>query len=131
MFRLKEDGNMIGLKDSSNDRDCTRLLATRLRAQTAFSYLHGNELLMLEAASCGAHGAMASLANLAPRLLADAFDAGRETDATQQEIAALIGAFGLFEERPQDSTTLRLMALKAVPHALGIMDTHMAQLPLH
>lgn len=131
VVRLKEHGNIIGLKDSVNDRERTRLLASALRGQTAFSYLHGNELLMLEAAALGAHGAVASLANLAPRLLGGAFrraSAGEEADDAQQEIAALMGAFGLFEERPQDSTTLRLMALKAVLQALGIMDTHMAQL---
>lgn len=131
VHRLRAHGNIIGLKDSVADRERTRALAAELRGQTQFSYLHGNELLTLEAASLGAHGCVPSIANLAPRFFTAAFraaSAGNPRPADQERIAALMGAFGLFEERPQDSTTLRLMALKAVLHVLGIMEPHMAQL---
>jgi 4-hydroxy-tetrahydrodipicolinate synthase len=131
VHRLRAHGNIIGLKDSVNDRERTRALAAALRGQTQFSYLHGNELLTLEAAALGAHGCVPSIANLAPRFFTDAFRAaaaGESRPGDQERIAALMGAFGLFEEHPQDSTTLRLMALKAVLHVLGIMEPYMAQL---
>lgn len=131
VFSLREHGNIAGLKDTVNDRDRTRQLAAAFRGDSRFRYLHGNELLALEAASLGAHGCIASIANLAPQLMVSAFaraSAGEAPAADQEAIAALMPVFGLFESRPQESTTLRLMALKAVLQQFGIMDTHMAQL---
>ncbi|MBM3747916.1 MAG: dihydrodipicolinate synthase family protein [Acidobacteria bacterium] len=131
VHRLRAHGSIIGLKDSVNDRERTRELATALRGQTRFTYLHGSELLTLEAAAFGAHGCVPSIANLAPRFFSDAFAAaasGEPRPGDQERIAGLMGAFGLFEDRPQDSTTLRLMALKAVLHVLGIMEPYMVQL---
>jgi 4-hydroxy-tetrahydrodipicolinate synthase len=131
VFALREHGNIIGLKDTVNDRERTRLLAGALRGDSGFHYLHGNELLTLEAASLGAHGSVPSIANLAPRFMVDAFCRAARGDVQQADldgIAALMPAFGLFESRPQESTTLRLMALKAILQQLGVMDAHMAQL---
>jgi 4-hydroxy-tetrahydrodipicolinate synthase len=132
VLALREHGNIIGLKDSVGDRDRTRALAAELAGQgSRFCYLHGNELLMLEAAGWGAHGCIASVANFAPRFISDALRRARAGEARpedQERISALMASFGLFEPRPQESTTLRLMALKAILQAMGIMQPHMAQL---
>lgn len=133
VLALRDHGNIIGLKDSVNDLDRTLHLARSLRGETRFAYLHGNELLTIEAATAGAHGCVPSLANLAPAFMVDAWNraasgnlAAREAD--QEKIKTLMSAFSLFEERPQQSTTLRLMALKAVLSELGVMSSCMAQL---
>jgi 4-hydroxy-tetrahydrodipicolinate synthase len=131
VYRLRAHGQIIGLKDSVNDLERTRLLSRELAGQCEFTYLHGNERLTLEAASLGAHGCVPSIANLAPAFFCRAFrdaasGAPREDD--QRRIDDLMAAFGLFEETPQQSTTLRLMALKAVLECLGVMSAHMAQL---
>jgi dihydrodipicolinate synthase/N-acetylneuraminate lyase len=87
--------------------------------------------MALDAIANGAHGCVPSLANLAPRFFADAVRraaGGHPDPADQKRIESLMPAFGLLEERPQDSTTLRLMALKAILQVAGIMDPYMAQL---
>ncbi len=133
VFALRGHGNIIGLKDSVSDAERTIQLSEALRGEGAFSYLHGNELLTLEAADHGAHGCVPSLANLAPAFFAAAWKraaagdhSAREDD--QRKMAALMSSFSLFEERPQQSTTLRLMAHKAILAELGVMSAHMAQL---
>lgn len=133
VFALLRHGNIIGLKDSVADPERTRQLAAALRDEPRFSYMHGNELLSLDAAAQGAHGCVPSLANLDPSFFSAAWKRAAGGDlsareADQQRISALMSSFSLFEERPQHSTTLRLMAHKAILAELGIMSAHMAQL---
>jgi 4-hydroxy-tetrahydrodipicolinate synthase len=130
-LELREHGNIIGLKDSVSDAERTSLLAGELSGQTRFTYLHGNERLTLAAAAAGAHGCVPSIANLAPRFVCRAFRSaasGGAIEGDNQRMDGLMEAFGLFEKTPQQSTTLRLMALKAVMQSMGIMSARMVQL---
>lgn len=131
--KLRQHPNFVGIKDTVNDFARTLAILNHVRGDAGFSYLHGNELLMLAAAQAGAAGCVVSVANFAPAFMVEAWDtaASGEPGAVaryQPRIAALMKVFGLLEAKPQDSTILRLMAIKAVLEVLGIMPSHMAQL---
>ncbi|MFB3827893.1 MAG: dihydrodipicolinate synthase family protein [Bryobacteraceae bacterium] len=130
---LRRHPNFVGLKDTVNDFARTLAILGDVRGDASFSYMHGNELLALPAAAAGAAGCVVSIANFAPAFMVEAWNAaaGGAPDAIaryQPRIAALMKVFGLLEARPQDSTVLRLMAIKAALEVLGVMKSHMAQL---
>jgi 4-hydroxy-tetrahydrodipicolinate synthase len=131
--KLRRHPNFVGIKDTVNDFARTLAILGHVRGDAGFSYLHGNELLALPAALAGAAGCVVSIANFVPGFMVEAWDAAAtgETcaiDRYQPRIAALMKVFSLLEAKPQDSTILRLMAIKAVLQILGIMESHMAQL---
>lgn len=131
--KLRHHPNFIGLKDTVNDFARTLAILGQVRHDDSFSYLHGNELLALSAAQAGAAGCVVSIANFAPAFMVEAWNAASSgklhaTEQYQPRIEALMKVFGLLEAKPQDSTILRLMAIKAVLQVLGVMQSHMAQL---
>jgi len=131
--RLRDHANFVGLKDTVNDFARTLAILGNTCHDKSFSYLHGNELLALPAAAAGAAGCVVSVANFVPAFMVEAWNAARSRGSGaiaefQPRIAALMRVFGLLEAKPQDSTVLRLMAVKAVLQILGVMEAHMAQL---
>jgi dihydrodipicolinate synthase/N-acetylneuraminate lyase len=95
--------------------------------------MHGNELLALPAAAFGAAGCVVTVANMVPAMMSAAWAAAARGDLAavqryQEEISSLMPVFGLLEAKPQDSTVMRLMAIKAVLQVLGVIESHMAQL---
>lgn len=83
---------IVGLKDSSGDLERVRtLLAER---PEGFSVLMGRDTLILPALEAGADGAIATTANVAPRVVAGIYDAFRAGDRAtaarlQEELAQL------------------------------------------
>ncbi len=71
--RLAEIDNIVGIKDSTGDftNTCEYL---RLTKGMNFHVLMGRDTLIFAALCCGAAGAIASCANVAPRLTADIYD---------------------------------------------------------
>ena len=71
--RLAEIDNIFGIKDSTGDfsNTCEYL---RLTKGMNFHVLMGRDTLIFAALCCGADGAIASCANVAPRLTADIYD---------------------------------------------------------
>ena len=71
--RLAEIDNIVGIKDSTGDftNTCEYL---RLSKGMDFHVLMGRDTLIFAALCCGAAGAIASCANVAPRLTADIYD---------------------------------------------------------
>ena len=71
--RLAEIDNIVGIKDSTGDftNTCEYL---RLTKGMNFHVLMGRDTLIFAALCCGADGAIASCANVAPRLTADIYD---------------------------------------------------------
>jgi 4-hydroxy-tetrahydrodipicolinate synthase len=130
---LRRHPNFVGIKDTVNDFARTLAILDHVRRDSSFSYLHGNELLALPAAQAGAAGCVVSIANFAPAFMVEAWNAassghGDAIGNYQPRIAELMKVFGLLEAKPQDSTILRLMAIKAVLQVSGVMQSHMAQL---
>ena len=71
--RLAEIDNIVGIQDSTGDftNTCEYL---RLTKGMNFHVLMGRDTLIFAALCCGADGAIASCANVAPRLTADIYD---------------------------------------------------------
>ena len=71
--RLAEIDNIVGIKDSTGDftNTCEYL---RLTKGMNFHVLMGRDTLIFAALCCGADGAIASCAKVAPRLTADIYD---------------------------------------------------------
>lgn len=78
--RLAEIPNIIGVKDSTGDftNTCEYLRLTRSNAN--FKVLLGRDTLIFAGLCQGAAGAIASCANVAPRLVADIYDKFMEGD---------------------------------------------------
>ncbi len=131
--RLRRHPNFVGIKDTVNDFARTLAILNHVSGDASFSYLHGNEMLALPAAQAGAAGCVGSVANIAPAFMVEAWNAAARGDRDaiakyQPRMAALMKVFSLLEAKPQDSTILRLMAIKAVLQTFGVMQSHMAQL---
>ncbi len=131
--RLAAHPNIAGIKDTVSDMARTLDILARVAGRADFAYLHGNELLTVPSLLFGAGGAVPSVANFAPSVFVDAWNAARGRDIDRLKtlharIQRLMRVWGLLESRPQESTTLRLQAVKTVLEAGGICRNFMAQL---
>lgn len=131
--RLAAHPNIAGIKDTVSDLARTLDILARVGGCDGFAYLHGNELLTVPSLLFGAAGAVPSVANFAPRVFVDAFEAARARDIDKLKvlharIQRLMRVWGLIESRPQESTTLRLQAVKTVLEIGGICRNFMTQL---
>jgi len=131
--KLAEHGNIIAIKDTTSDMARVLDILERVRGRRDFSYLQGNELLAVPSITFGARGLVPSIGNFAPGLMVEAYQAAaaRETEKLsdlQARIQRLMGIFGLLEARPQQSTTLRLQAVKLILELNYICGSTMAQL---
>ncbi len=72
--RLAEIPNIVGIKDSSGDLTVTAEYIRLTRGRGGFSVLVGRDTLILGALAYGATGAIASCANVAPRICADIYN---------------------------------------------------------
>lgn len=71
---------LAGIKDSGDDLETFRLYLEVAKELEGFKVAVGNESMLEEAFRLGASGAVPSLANVFPRLLADVFGASRRAD---------------------------------------------------
>lgn len=95
--RLAQHGNIVAIKDTSNDIDRVRALLT-IAAGGEFAVFQGHEALMKSSFQAGARGCVSALAGIVPEwyvALLDAVRNGRdvEADAIQARIDTLTGMF--------------------------------------
>jgi 4-hydroxy-tetrahydrodipicolinate synthase len=76
--RLANVSNIIGIKDSSGDLTLT--LEYIRRTGPGFHVLMGRDTLIYAALACGGAGAIAATANVAPRLVAEIYEAFKAGD---------------------------------------------------
>jgi len=76
--RLAKVSNIIGIKDSSGDLTLT--LEYIRRTGPGFHVLMGRDTLIYAALACGGAGAIAATANVAPRLVAEIYEAFKAGD---------------------------------------------------
>ena len=72
---LAEDGSAAGIKDSSADFEYFQSLIFRLGDMPHFRILQGSEFHVAASLLMGAHGAVLGIANLAPRLCVQLYEA--------------------------------------------------------
>jgi 4-hydroxy-tetrahydrodipicolinate synthase len=97
--KLADIDNIVAVKDSAGDMTNTEEYI-RLTREKDFSVLMGRDTLIYAALCYGATGAIASCANVAPRIAADIYDKYKEGDLqgaleAQFKLAALRIAFNL------------------------------------
>jgi len=124
---------IAAIKDTVSDMARTLDVLGRIGRRDDFGYFHGNELLSLPALLYGARGMVPSIANFEPAGMVRAYEAARRGDLAglgvwQKRMQGWMRVFGLLESRPQESTTLRLQAIKVALELLGICGSTMAQL---
>lgn len=117
--RLADIKNIIGVKDSTGDMTNTEEYL-RLTKGKDFSVLMGRDTLIYAAFTYGAKGAIASCANVAPRIAADIYDkyvAGDLEGAleAQYKLAPLRIAFGLGTFPAVIKEGLKLQGIDAGP----------------
>ncbi len=78
--RLAEVPNIIAVKDSTGDMTNTEEYLRLTRGMDNFSVLMGRDTLIFAALCYGAVGAIASCANVAPRIAADIYDCFKKKD---------------------------------------------------
>ena len=77
--RLQEaertEGNIVGVKDSTGDMtNCEEYLRLTMDQRDRFSVIMGRDTMIYAGLHYGCAGAVASCANVAPRLVADIYD---------------------------------------------------------
>ena len=81
MLKLVDEGTVIGLKDSQNDLDWFRqvMIGARNSGKEIRGFL-GTQALIDAGLLAGAHGAIPSTSNIAPRACVGAYEAARRGD---------------------------------------------------
>jgi 4-hydroxy-tetrahydrodipicolinate synthase len=78
---LAGDGTVVGIKDSQNDLQWFRALMTATKERGVnFRGFLGTRTLIDAGLIVGAHGAVPSVSNIAPRLVVDMYDAAKSGD---------------------------------------------------
>jgi 4-hydroxy-tetrahydrodipicolinate synthase len=121
-LELADVPNIIALKDSSSEFVRFQSLLALLPGKTSWKILQGDERLVGASILCGADGAVAALASVAPALFVQLFDAAARGDAActwmLQKKATSFGR--LFELKGQPTDGAFFAGLKAALQVLGI-----------
>jgi 4-hydroxy-tetrahydrodipicolinate synthase len=133
VLTLLEEGTVVGMKDSQNDLDYDRNVLTAA-AQKGLRprVLLGTRALIDAGVQIGAHGAIAGIANVAPRACVEAYEAatagewGRAREA--QERAMRVGA--LARGVRGSGTSQSLGAMKAALKVMGVISYSGLSMPL-
>jgi 4-hydroxy-tetrahydrodipicolinate synthase len=134
ILKLGEEGAIVGLKDSQNDLDWFRQVMTSARERgIALRGFLGTRYLIDAGLLAGAHGAIPGVANVAPRLCVDCYEAARRGDvaAADQATARLMQVTrlsGLVKGGSQTASNFATM--KAALKVLGVIDTALVTAPL-
>lgn len=103
--RLSEEEGIIGIKDSSGDFSHHQRLIWAMQDREDFFVLIGSADLIAATVLCGADGVVAAIANLAPRLVKDCYQAAVTKEAgkayrLQQEIEDLLEIYQICKPAP-------------------------------
>ena len=120
--------NIIGLKDSSGDREYFRACRDAVKHRPDFALFGGVEEVLADLVAEGAHGGVCGGANLYPRLYVDLYHAAARGDRVTverlQKIVLTISG-GIYTVGDRTSSYLR--GLKTAVSILGIGNGYMAE----
>jgi 4-hydroxy-tetrahydrodipicolinate synthase len=134
ILRLGEEGTIVGLKDSQNDLDWFRQVMTGARQRgIGLRGFLGTRYLIDAGLLAGAHGAIPGVANVAPRLCVECYEAARRGDfeAADRATAKLIAVTRLGSiARGGSATAGTFAAMKAALKGWGVLSTALVSGPL-
>jgi 4-hydroxy-tetrahydrodipicolinate synthase len=134
ILRLGEEGTIVGLKDSQNDLDWFRQVMTGARQRgIALRGFLGTRYLIDAGLLAGAHGAIPGVANIAPRLCVECYEAARRGDfeASDRATAKLIAVTRLGGlARGGSATAGNFATMKAALKRWGVLSTSLVTAPL-
>lgn len=118
VLKLAEIPNILGIKDSSGDLQNTNELIRG--APDRFSVMMGRDTLICQALFFGARGAVPATANIAPRLIADMYEASQRGDwqaakDAQLRLTPIRLSLGLGTQPSGVKTALSLMGMSIGP----------------
>ena len=134
ILKLGADGTIVGLKDSQNDLDWFRQVMTGARERDVkLRGFIGTRFLIDAGILAGAHGSIPGIANVAPRVCVEAYEAARRGDfaaadaATAKiiKIAWLSGA-----ARGGSATASNFATMKVALKQMGVLTTGLVTEPL-
>jgi 4-hydroxy-tetrahydrodipicolinate synthase len=134
ILKLGQEGTIVGLKDSQNDLDWFRQVMTGARERgIALRGFLGTRYLIDAGLLAGAHGAIPGIANVAPRLCVETYEAARarDFDAADRATARLIEVTKLGGLVKGGSPTASNFAtMKSALKLLGVLETGLVTAPL-
>jgi 4-hydroxy-tetrahydrodipicolinate synthase len=129
VLTLAEEGTVVGIKDSQNDLDWFRQVMVGAR-QTGreFRGFLGTRYLIDAGLVAGAHGAIPSIANVAPKLASVTYEAAARGDwSTAAKAQEQLGTLAV---RIAGMPSL-LPAMKGAMKAMGVFTSARMTLPFH
>jgi len=130
--RMHEEGSIVGLKDTTVDMARMMALCYAFRDECSFSTFQGSELLVGPSFLFGCDGAVAALANVAPKQFVQVYNAAlkKDVDKVYRLQREINGIFQLFFGCGDIGATVNnfLLSVKVALKLLGLCDTPMAQL---
>jgi 4-hydroxy-tetrahydrodipicolinate synthase len=134
ILKLGKEGAIVGLKDSQNDLDWFRQVMTGASERgIALRGFLGTRYLIDAGLLAGAHGAIPGIANVAPRLCVECYEAARRGDfaAANQATARLMQVTKLSGlARGGSQTASSFATMKAALKLLGVLETGLVTAPL-
>jgi 4-hydroxy-tetrahydrodipicolinate synthase len=134
ILKLGQEGAIVGLKDSQNDLDWFRQVMTgaRQRGIKLRGFL-GTRYLIDAGILAGAHGAIPGIANVAPRLCVECYEAARRgdfeaADRATEQLLAVTKLAGLAKGGSASAASFGTM--KAALKHLGVLSTCLLSSPL-
>jgi 4-hydroxy-tetrahydrodipicolinate synthase len=134
ILKLGAEGAIVGLKDSQNDLDWFRQVMTgaRQRGIKLRGFL-GTRYLIDAGLLAGAHGAIPGIANVAPRLCVEVYEAARRQDWDAADVATerLLAVTKLAGLAKGGSTTAASFStMKAALKHMGVLTSCRVSAPL-
>ena len=134
ILKLGQDGTIVGLKDSQNDLDWFRQVMTTARERgIKLRGFLGTRFLVDSGILAGAHGAIPGIANVAPRICVECYDAARRGDfaAADAATAKLIKISKLAGAAKGGSVSAGTFAtMKTALKQMGVLSTGLVTAPL-
>jgi 4-hydroxy-tetrahydrodipicolinate synthase len=134
VMELAAEGIVDGLKDSSNDTNSFRVLATRTRSFEKFSLLTGSELIVDAALFLGADGAVPGLANVDPHGFVALYESCRLNDwdkarEIQERLVRLFEITALADPAKKGPSSSGLGGFKTALMLRGVIASNAMGLP--
>jgi 4-hydroxy-tetrahydrodipicolinate synthase len=134
ILKLGAEGAIVGLKDSQNDLDWFRQVMTGARERgIALRGFLGTRYLIDAGLLAGAHGAIPGIANVAPRLCVECYEAARRGDfaAADAATARLIKVTKLAGlAKGGSATAANFATMKVALKQMGVLSTGLVTAPL-
>lgn len=126
MLTLADEGTVIGLKDSQNDLDWFRqvMIGARRAGKNIRGFL-GTQALIDAGLLAGAHGAIPSTSNIAPRACVGAYEAARRGDLASANLyqEQVIAARAITTVVDGSNNAAILAGMKAALKLLGVIKS--------